>query len=193
MKRLVETLRSFGIEVPEDRVKEVRKKLSENYKNIGEVEKIRKNLETDRDVWKQRAGIAEETLKKFEGIDLAAMQAELAAWKQKAEGAEAEYAERLAQRDFEAALKEETGGCRFTSQAAKRAIMAEIREAGLKVKDGKILGLSELLTRMKEKDPSAFVDEGQERLKAGRAKPYTEPLNRNGGARSMTGNLSGFL
>lgn len=169
MKRLVETLRSFGIEVPEDKVKEVRKKLSENYKNIGEVEKIKRNLD--------------------------AMKAELAAWKQKAEDAEAEYADRLAQRDFEDALKEETGGCRFTSQAAKRAIMAEIREAGLKVKDGKIMGLSELLTRMKEKDPSAFVDEEQEQLKAGRAKPYTEPLDRNGGAKGMTGagNLSGFL
>ena len=54
--------------------------------------------------------------------------------------------------------------------------MAEIREAGLKVKDGKILGLSDLLAQMKEKDASAFVDEKQEQLEAGRAKPFTGPL-----------------
>lgn len=176
MKKLIETLRSLGIEVPEDKEKEVKTKLSEYYKNVGEVEKYTKNLETDRDEWKQRAETAEETLKKFDGVDLETMQTELATWKAKAENAEKDYAAKIEQRDFEDALKEEIGGYKFTSEAAKKAIMAEIREAGLKVKDGKILGLSDLLAQMKEKDASAFVDEKQEQLEAGRAKPFTGPL-----------------
>ncbi len=114
------------------------------------------------------------------------MQAELATWQQKAKDAEKDYADKLAQRDFEDALKEEISGYKFTSEAAKKAIMAEIREAGLKVKDGKILGLSDLLAQMKEKDASAFVDEKQEQLEAGRAKPFTGPLNSGGGSKKLT-------
>ena len=44
-----------------------------------------------------------------------------------------------------------------------------------------------MLAQMKEKDTSVFVDEKQEQLEAGRAKPFTGPLNPNGGgAKKMT-------
>ena len=186
MQKLIETLKSFGIEVPEDKQAEVKKALSEHYKNAAEHNKAVSKLETDRDAWKQKAETAEETLKKFDGVDLETMQTELVTWQQKAKDAEKDYADKLAQRDFEDALKEEIGGYKFTSEAAKKAIMAEIREAGLKVKDGKILGLSDLLAQMKEKDVSAFVDEQQEQLEAGRAKPFTRPLNSSGSSKKMT-------
>lgn len=145
-------------------------------KDVSKLQKENEKLTADRDKEKERADTAEETLKKFDGVDLETMQTELATWKTKAENAEKDYAAQIAQRDFEDALKEEIGGYKFTSEAAKKAIMAEIREAGLKVKDGKILGLSDLLAQMKEKDASAFVDENQEQLEAGRAKPFTGPL-----------------
>ncbi len=156
-------------------------------KDVSKLQKENEKLTADRDKEKERADTAEETLKKFDGVDVETMQAELATWQQKAKDAEKDYADKLAQRDFEDALKEEISGYKFTSEAAKKAIMAEIREAGLKVKDGKILGLSDLLAQMKEKDASAFVDEKQEELEAGRAKPFTGPLNPNGGgAKKMT-------
>lgn len=155
-------------------------------KDVSKLQKENEKLTADRDKEKERADTAEETLKKFDGVDLETMQTELATWKTKAENAEKDYAEQIAKRDFEDALKEEIGGYKFTSEAAKKAIMAEIREAGLKVKDGKILGLSDLLAQMKEKDASAFVDEKQEQLEAGRAKPFTGPLNSGGVAKKMT-------
>ena len=55
------------------------------------------------------------------------------------------------------ALKEEMEAFKFTSEAAKKAIMAEVKEAGLKLKDGKILGLSDPIGQIKEKDASAFA------------------------------------
>lgn len=156
-------------------------------KDVSKLQKENEKLTADRDKEKERADTAEETLKKFDGVDVETMQAELETWQQKAKDAEKDYADKIAQRDFEDALKEEISGYKFTSEAAKKAIMAEIREAGLKVKDGKILGLSDLLAQMKEKDASAFVDENQEQLEAGRAKPFTGPLNPNGGgAKKMT-------
>lgn len=155
-------------------------------KDVSKLQKENEKLTADRDKEKERADTAEETLKKFDGVDLETMQTELATWKTKAENAEKDYAAQIAKRDFEDALKEEIGGYKFTSEAAKKAIMAEIREAGLKVKDGKILGLSDLLAQMKEKDASAFVDEKQEQLEAGRAKPFTGPLNQNIGGQKTT-------
>ncbi len=155
-------------------------------KDVSKLQKENEKLTADRDKEKERADTAEETLKNFDGVDVETMQAELATWQQKAKDIEKDYADKLAQRDFEDALKEEISGYKFTSEAAKKAIMAEIRESGLKVKDGKILGLSDLLAQMKEKDASAFVDEKQEQLEAGRAKPFTGPLNQNTGGQKMT-------
>lgn len=180
-------LKEAGVEIPADKKDVFNKEFRKTYKSEGEISKVTDKLETDRDNWKQRAETAEETLKKFEGVDLETMRTELATWKTKAENAEKDYAAKIEQRDFEDALKEEISGYKFTSEAAKKAIMAEIREAGLKIKDGKILGLSDLLAQMKEKDASAFVDEKQEQLEAGKAKPFTGPLNSNGGgAKKMT-------
>lgn len=145
-------------------------------KDVSKLQKENEKLTADRDKEKERADTAEETLKKFDGVDVETMQAELATWQQKAKDIEKDYTDKLAQRDFEDALKEEISGYKFTSEAAKEAIVARIRAAGLKVNDGKILGLSDLLAQMKEKDASAFVDEKQEHLEAGRAKPFTGPL-----------------
>lgn len=178
---IFDMLKEAGVEIPADKKDAFNKEFRKTYKSEGEISKVTDKLEADRDNWKQKAESAEETLKKFDGVDLEGMKAEVDNWKTKAENAEKDYAAQIAKRDFEDALKEEIGGYKFTSEAAKKAIMAEIREAGLKIKDGKILGLSDLLAQMKEKDASAFVDEKQEQLEAGRAKPFTGPLNPNGG------------
>lgn len=186
MQKLIETLKSFGIEIPADKQADVKKALSEHYKNTAEHNKAISKLEADRDAWKEKAESAEETLKGFEGIDPEQVQTELATWKKKAEDAEKDRDEKLYERDFADALKAELEGVKFTSEAAKKSVMADIKEAGLKLKDGKILGLNDLISQMKEKDASAFVDEKQEQLEAGRAKPFTGPLNQNTGGQKMT-------
>ena len=52
MQKLIETLKGFGIEVPEDKHSEVKKALSAHYKNAAEHEKIVSKLEGERDKWK---------------------------------------------------------------------------------------------------------------------------------------------
>lgn len=176
MQKLIETLKSFGIEIPADKQADVKKALSEHYKNKEEHNKAITKLEADRDAWKEKAESAEETLEGFEGIDPAQVQSQLAEYKKKAEDAEKDRDAKLYERDFADALKAELEGVKFTSEAAKKSVMADIKEAGLKLKDGKILGLNDLISQMKEKDASAFVDEKQEQIEAGRAKPFTGPL-----------------
>lgn len=181
MQNIEAILTELGIEVPADKKENLTKKVSENYITKAEHEKKLGKVETDRDTWKEKAETAETTLKGFEGVDLETMQKELSDWKQKAENAEKDAQAKLYERDFADALKTEFEGIKFSSEAAKRAIMAEVKEAGLKLKDGKILGLNDLITQMKEKDASAFVDEAQQN-----AARFTQPINKQNQGGAMT-------
>lgn len=148
--------------------------MAENGKDLKKLQKENENLVTERDGLKQRAETAEETLKSFEGIDPEKIQSELDGYKKKAEEAEENAKKQIYDRDFNDALKAELEGIQFTSAAAKRDVEAQIKAAELKLKDGKILGLSDLLNQIKEADASAFVDQEQEKLEAGKAKFTTK-------------------
>lgn len=187
MQKLIETLKSFGIEIPADKQADVKKALSEHYKNAAEHNKALSKLETERDNWKEKAETAEETLKKFDGVDLETMQTELDTWKKKAEAAENDYKQKIYDRDFSDALKTEMESIKFSSEAAKKAVLAEIKESGLKLKDGKILGLSDLIGQIKERDASAFIDEQQQKAQQQAARFTTAGTGRTpGGHGTMT-------
>lgn len=185
MQNIEAILTELGIEVPADKKENLTKKVSENYITKAEHKKKLGKVETDRDTWKEKAETAETTLKGFEGVDLETMQKELADWKQKAENAEKDAQAKLYERDFADALKTEFEGIKFSSEAAKRAIMAEAKDAGLKLKDGKILGLNDLITQMKEKDASAFVDDEQIKAKQNAAR-FTQPIDKQNQGGNMT-------
>lgn len=159
--------------------------MAENGKDLKKLQKENDNLSADRDTWKGKAEAAETTLKGFEGVDLKTMQKELSDWKQKATEAEKKAQEQIYERDFADALKTEFEGIKFSSEAAKRAIMAEVKEAGLKLKDGKILGLNDLISQMKEKDASAFIDEGQQKAQQNAAR-FTQPFQRQNQSGGIT-------
>lgn len=178
MQKLIETLGSFGIEIPEDKQADVKKALSEHYKNAGEVTKTLAKVESERDAWKERAETAENTLKSFEGIDPESIKGELATWKQKAADAEKEYNDKIYDRDFSDALKTALEDVKFSSTLAKKAVMSDIKKAGLKLKDDKILGLNDLLEQMKKDDPSAFVDEDQQQAERDQAR-FTTSISKN--------------
>ena len=164
-----EELKEWGL--TDEQVKSV---MEQYGKDVTKLQKENEKLTADRNTWKEKAETAEETLKGFEGIDPAQVQTELATWKKKAEDAEENAKKQLYERDFADALKSELENVKFTSEAAKKAVMADIKEAGLKLKDGKILGLNDLINQMKEKDASAFVDEAQEQAQQNKA-VFTNP------------------
>lgn len=175
MQKLIETLKQFGIEVPTEKHAEVKKALSEHYKNAAEHTKAIGKLETERDSWKERAETAEETLKKFDGKDVDAMQREIDDWKKKAEDAEKNFNAKEAEREKQELLKEAFADIEFTSNAAKNAIMAQIAD-GVTVKNGKLIGFNDLLEDAKKNDASAFVDKKQQSLEQNKAR-FTNPMN----------------
>lgn len=180
MQNIEAILTDLGIEIPAEKKTELTKKVLENYVTKGEYDKKVSRLESDRDTWKEKAETAETTLKSFDGVDVEGMKQSIADWKAKAEKAEQDAKDQLYQRDFSDALKTELESVKFSSEAAKRAIMAEIKEAGLTMKNGKILGLNDLIEQMKKEDASAFVDESQQKAQQNAAK-FTTSIQKGSG------------
>lgn len=180
MKNISEILKEIGLAVPEDKQADFDKAVSENYKTVAEFNKRVSKAEEERDGWKTKAETAETTLKGFEGVDLEKINKDLADWKKKAEDTEKEYQRKLSERDFNDALNEGIGKYKFTSDAAKRAVMAEIRKKGLTMSEGKILGLNDAIEQIKAADKGAFVDEEEEELEGQRAK-FTAPMDKVSG------------
>lgn len=180
MQNIEAILTELGIEIPAEKKAELNKKVLENYVTKGEYDKKVNRLESDRDTWKEKAETAETTLKSFDGVDVEGMKQSIADWKAKAEKAEQDAKEQLYQRDFADALKTELESVKFSSEAAKKAIMAEIKEAGLTMKNGKILGLNDLIEQMKKEDASAFVDDSQQKAQQNAAK-FTTSVQKGSG------------
>ena len=184
MQNIIEILKSIGIEVPEDKVATLNKSVSENYKTISEFEKKVSKMEMENESLKERAEAAEETLKGFEGKDFDTITKERDEWKLKAENAEKEYNAKEAAREKQELLKEAFDGVEFTSESAKKAIMAQISES-VSVKNGKLIGFNDLLEDARKNDASAFVNKEQENLEQGKAK-FTDKMNNGGKTGTMT-------
>lgn len=156
--------------------------MKEYGKDVKKLQKDNETLTADRDNWKSKAETAEETLKGFDGIDPEQIQKDLKEWQKKAEDAEKDYKEKLYERDFADALGKEFENIKFSSEAAKKQIMNDVKAAGLKLHDGKILGLNDLIAQMKESDATAFVDENAGKAKAGAARFTTPKTGAGAGA-----------
>ena len=179
---IIEKLKQFNVEV----TPEMEKAFSGEFLSEKEVEKKISKAENDRDSWKQRAETAEETLKGFEGKDLNAMQKEIDDWREKATKAESEYNAKMAEHEKQELLKEAFSDIEFTSESAKKAIMAQISE-NVSVKNGKLIGFNDLLEDAKKNDASAFVNKEQQNLEQNKARFTTSMNNQNG---NNNGNLT---
>lgn len=179
-----EELTALGL--TEDQVKGV---FALNGKDVeAEKAKGKKALETaeaDRDNYKTQLDTATETLKKFEGIDPAKIQQEVADWKAKAEQAEKDFTAKLTQRDQRDWIKVKMDEYGVASPYARKQLEAEIMDAenGLKWKDGAFMGLDDYMKAAKEKDKDLYLtaDEKAEADKKAKAARFTGATGGDGG------------
>lgn len=162
MQNIIEILKSQGIEVAEDKVEGLNKAVAANYKTIAEFDKRVQQAEGERDNYKTQFETAQATLKGFDGVDVEAMKKSIAEYDDKIKKVEDGYKKQIADRDYADALNTAMSGYAFTSNAAKSAVMAEIKAAGLKMEDGKIIGLNDVIDSIKAKDAGAFRTEEAE-------------------------------
>lgn len=170
MINIEEILKTNNVTVTDEQKAAINKAVSENYKTINEFEKRVSKLEAERDGYKEQLDTATETLKGFDGIKPEELQAEVEKYKKKAEEQEETFKKELEKRDFSDALDKAIGDYKFSSEYAKKSVMEEIKAAGLKLVDGKIIGLNDMIETIKGKDASAFVDEAKDKLEQNKAK-----------------------
>ena len=182
--KIISELEKIGLTLTDEQKSAITKKFSEDVISNFEHEKKVSKAETERDNWKERAETAEETLKGFDGKSLEDITKERDEWKRKAEEAEKDYTAKLEAREKEDLLKEAFAEVKFTSEAAKRAIMSQISES-VTVKNGKLIGFNDLLADARKNDAEAFVNEEDEKNKNNSAQ-FTDPMNR-GQAEPITG------
>lgn len=181
---IIEKLKQFNVDVTAD----MEKSFGGDFLSEQEVSKKLTRTENDRDSWKKRAEAAEETLKGFEGKDFDTITKERDEWKKKAEDAEREYAVREAEREKQELLKKAFADIEFTSESAKKAIMAQIAE-DVTVKNGKLIGFNDLLETAKKNDASAFVDKDQEEIEKNQPR-FSKQMNHNNTEKSKKQILS---
>ena len=160
MVKVISELEKLGLKLTDEQKEAVKKSMGEELYSKAELDKKMQKTEAERNSYKERAETAEETLKGFEGKDFDTITKERDEWK-KAELAEKDYSAKLAEREKNDLLKEACESIKFSSESAKKAIMADIA-ASVSVKDGKLIGFNDLLEDAKKKDASAFVNEEQQ-------------------------------
>lgn len=155
--------------------------LAENGKDIKKFQTENANLTEERDQLKQRAETAEETLKKFDGLDPENAKKELETWKQKAKDLEKDYADKIAQRDFDDSVKEAITAAKGKNAKAIRALLDT--ETLMKSKNQKA-DIEKAIADLKAAEDSSFLftDEQQQSLEQNRAR-FTKPLNTGGGTK----------
>lgn len=182
---IFEMLKEAGVEITADKKDAFNKEFRKTYKSEGEISKVTDKLKVDRDNWKQKAEAAEETLKKFDGVDLEGMKAEVDKWKLEAEKTKTEYERKEAEREFEDILKSAISEAKGRNE---KAIRANLDIEKLMKSRNQREDVKKALEDLKGAEDTAFmfVDEKQEQLEAGRAKQFTGPLNSGGSTKKMT-------
>lgn len=97
--------------------------MAENGKDISKVQKKVDDMTAELEKEKGRADVAEETLKKFDGVDVEAIKTELSDWQKKAKDAEADYNKKIADRDFNDLLKESINSANGLNHKAITALL----------------------------------------------------------------------
>ena len=173
MKNIYEILKSYGIEIPEDKKEAFDKEVLENYKTVKEVDTLRNKLETvegdkkaieakyNTDIAQRDTDLAtlQEKLKNA-GADankLSNLQTDFDTLQQTYNTAKADYEKQLAEQAYDFAIKENSAKLKFSSNSAKKACMSDLKAQNLSMENGKILGFDDFVNAYKEQDAGAFI------------------------------------
>lgn len=154
--------------------------MAENGKDIGKIQKKLDDITTERDKEKDRADTAEETLKKFEGVDVEAIKNELADWQKKAKDAEADYKQKIADRDFDDSLKEAIASANGLNS---KAIKALLDVDALKASKNQKEDIASAIKALSEAEDSKMLFKAEE---SGKPTPHFTSVNKSGTVPTMT-------
>lgn len=180
MVNVVNELKKLGIEVSDEQKESLKKSMGEELYSKKEMEDKVNKASSESEQWKTRAESAEKMLEGLDGKSPEDILKERDDWKRQAEDSKKDYEAKIAEHEKDELLKEAFAEIEFTSESAKKAIMKDISES-VSVKNGKLIGFSDLIEEAKKTDANAFAN------KQNPPAHFTKPNeNNSGGDKSTT-------
>lgn len=158
MQDITEILKTYEIEIPEEKKESFLKDFRNSYKSSAELEKLKEknsNLESTLNEYNT-------TIENYKKVDVDGLKNELKEWQEKYENANKEYTEKINKN----LLEKEFSKFKFTSNTAKNSIFNQAFTSEKISFDGdKVNGIDDFIQVIKEQDPNAFVIEQEEEEK----------------------------
>lgn len=157
MVNVANELKKLGIEVSDEQKESLKKSMGEELYSKEEMEDKVKKASSESEQWKTRAESAEKMLEGLDGKSPEDILRERDDWKRQAEDSQKDYEAKIAEHEKDELLKEAFAEIEFSSESAKKAIMKDISES-VSVRNGKLIGFSDLIEEAKKTDANAFVN-----------------------------------
>lgn len=174
MVNVANELKKLGIEVSDEQKESIKKSMGEELYSKKEMEDKVIKASSESEQWKTRAESAEKMLEGLDGKSPEDILKERDDWKRQAEDSKKDYEAKIAEHEKNELLKEAFAEIEFTSESAKKAIMKDISES-VSVKNGKLIGFSDLIEEAKKTDANAFVNKQNPKAY------FTKPNENNSG------------
>ena len=182
MVNVANELKKLGIEVSDEQKESLKKSMGEELYSKKEMEDKADKALSESEQWKTRAETAEKMLEGLDGKSPEDILKERDDWKRQAEDSKKEYEAKIAEHEKNELLKEAFAEIEFTSESAKKAIMKDISES-VSVKNGKLIGFSDLVEEAKKTDANAFVNKQNQQTPHAY---FTKPNENNSGGDKPT-------
>lgn len=174
MVNVANELKKLGIEISDEQKESLKKSMGEELYSKEEMEDKVKKASSESEQWKNRAESAEKMLEGLDGKSPEDILKERDDWKRQADDSKKDYEAKIAEHEKNELLKEAFAEIEFTSESAKKAIMKDISES-VSVKNGKLIGFSDLIEEAKKTDANAFVNKQNPKAY------FTKPNENNSG------------
>ena len=116
-------------------------------------------LKTERDGLKEQLDTANTEIQSYKDMDVDGIKKRADDWEAKYNADTQALKDKLTAQEYSHAVDGAVSGMKFTSAAAKKAFLSDLKDKGLKLEDGKLLGLDDYVKTYKESDPHAFADD----------------------------------
>lgn len=174
MVNVAKELKKLGIEISDEQKESLKKSMGEELYSKEEMEDKVKKASSESEQWKTRAESAEKMLEGLDGKSPEDILKERDDWKRQAEDSKKDYEAKIAEHEKDELLKEAFAEIEFTSESAKKSIMKDISES-VSVRNGKLIGFSDLIEEAKKTDANAFVNKQNPKAY------FTKPNENNSG------------
>lgn len=158
MTDIKELLESIGTELSEEAKSQFLAEHAKSYKPAAEMERKLNKANSERDALREQLDAMKADLQRFDGVDLESLRQQIEDANARATAAEKEYQDKIAERDEMDAITRGLEKYKFSSGAAKEAVASKAKAARLPITEGSVIGLDELISKLKDEDPGAFVD-----------------------------------